>query len=310
MSEQIKVTCPSCKKELEIPADLEEFSCLYCGERSRVAAVLASKAADRGIYANLLPATLEELPKTVTRYGDYYKKITRKEFPDAFAVYEAQNADILRRMDDCAAACPEGIAACMQEVCAELLDAIEAHLKENKAWNRKSARERLFFETKVILAIFLTPLAQKLKLACAKDFRSELNRQWLARYPKENWTPGDYQTISDGFRKRKFCFITTAVCQFEGRPDDCTELTALRAFRDGWLSESEGGAELIEQYYALAPSIVACIDYCDDPVGRYAELRTRWLTPCLQAVSDGRSEDCRAIYTDMVRTLQARYLQA
>ena len=40
MSEMRKITCPQCKKELEIPVELEEFSCLYCGARSKVADLL------------------------------------------------------------------------------------------------------------------------------------------------------------------------------------------------------------------------------------------------------------------------------
>ena len=33
MSEMKTGICPKCKKELSVPADLAEFSCVYCGER-------------------------------------------------------------------------------------------------------------------------------------------------------------------------------------------------------------------------------------------------------------------------------------
>ena len=52
------------------------------------------------------------------------------------------------------------------------------------------------------------------------------------------------------------CFLTTACCQYKGLPDDCRELTELRAFRDGWLAETEEGRALTAEYYAMAPGIV------------------------------------------------------
>ena len=41
-----------------------------------------------------------------------------------------------------------------------------------------------------------------------------------------------------------------------GLPDDCRELTELRAFRDGWLAETEEDRALTAEYYAMAPGIV------------------------------------------------------
>lgn len=52
------------------------------------------------------------------------------------------------------------------------------------------------------------------------------------------------------------CFITTAVCEFMGKADDCEELTILRRFRDEWLAKQPGGRALIKEYYRVAPLIV------------------------------------------------------
>lgn len=35
---------------------------------------------------------------------------------------------------------------------------------------------------------------------------------------------------------QKFCYITTAVCETFGKPDDCYELRLLRTYRDGYLA--------------------------------------------------------------------------
>ncbi|MBO2526952.1 MAG: hypothetical protein CW335_02045 [Clostridiales bacterium] len=48
MAELIKGNCPNCGKPLEIPAELEEFSCLYCGERSKTADLRVKKPVVEG----------------------------------------------------------------------------------------------------------------------------------------------------------------------------------------------------------------------------------------------------------------------
>lgn len=306
MSEQL--TCPHCGKQLEIPSGLEEFSCLYCGKRTVTAQVLHPVTdAD---YETELRYLAERLPKTVTDYPDAFRSITRADFESSFERYERENAEILTHIDRCAAACPQGREAAIGAICEAFLDALDEHMRRDRRWTRKAQRTQVIFEVKSVLAIFLTPLARKRKAATAELFRTELNRRWLTRYPKESWTPGDYETMVEGFRRKRFCYITTATCRHEGKPDDCAELTAFRAFRDGWLSDCADGAELIERYYAEAPGIVACIDCCDAPDERYAEIRTRWLGPCYRDLQAGRQEECRARYTDMVDTLRRRYFRS
>lgn len=298
MSNSIKGNCPFCGKSLEIPAELEEFSCLYCGERSRTSVLTAQADYDETALIELA----RELPQTVTRYPDYYKKITKKDYVSAFSAYESENESLLSKMDVCICNDPHGVDAAVQTVCREFLDALDAYMQT------KQNRANIFFEVKVVLALFLTPLVKKLHLRSAEAFCKTLHAQWMERWKKEAWTAGDYQIICDGFQKRKLCFITTATCLHEGKRDDCAELTAFRAFRDGWLTQN-GGTELIEHYYRIAPSIVTAIDHCDDAQACYREIRTRWLTPCEAALQRGENVHCREIYTDMVQTLKKRYLQ-
>lgn len=296
MAELIKLTCPNCGKTLDIPGELAEFSCLYCGARSRVAALLAP--------AVELPELREKLLGTVKNHPDLFKKLDKKHFFDAFELYEFSNAETLRSLDACAAARPGG----MEQICRELVDDLEAYMTADPRWKRRGARSKVFWEVKVVLAIFLMPLVRKLGLTCAEDFRTGVHREWLARWPQERWEPGDYDTLAAGYSRRKLCFITTATCRHEGRADDCAELRAFRAFRDGWLT-AQGETALIERYYAVAPGIVTCIDHCDDADARYAEIRSRWLEPCYQALQENRPKDCRTTYVDMVQTLEQRYLQ-
>ena len=116
-------------------------------------------------------------------------------------------------------------------------------------------------DEKIILAIFFVPMVRKLQLPVSEEFVTLLQKKWVERYPKSPFYLGDYDSISGGFRKKflGLCFITTAVCQELGKPDNCAELTAFRAFRDGYLASQPDGEALIHEYYNIAPGIVTCI---------------------------------------------------
>ena len=58
-----------------------------------------------------------------------------------------------------------------------------------------------------------------------------------------------------GFRKG-FCYITTAVCESQNKPDDCYELMMPRHYRDSYLMQTEEGKRIVEEYYEIAPRIV------------------------------------------------------
>lgn len=105
------------------------------------------------------------------------------------------------------------------------------------------------------------------------------------------------------------CFITSAVCKSFHKPDDCYELTAFRAFRDDWLKKQPDGADLIQEYYQIAPEIVTHIDTSPDCNAIYLDIWNTYLEPCLRAIEDDNMEHCKSVYTSMVRTLQKQYLK-
>lgn len=97
-----------------------------------------------------------------------------------------------------------------------------------------------------------------------------------------------------------FCFITTAVCECFGKPDDCKEITILRNYRDSWLSLQDGGKELIAEYYECAPLIVSRLkqsefyyEYCELLMKKYIE-------PCLALIDECKYVECKDLYTEMV----------
>ena len=161
MAETIKIECPNCRKVLEIPQELEEFSCMYCGERMKLAELLRPTEGQTEAEAYLR----EHLPEAVTRYPDYYRRITRKDFVPTFAVYEQENSPLLRYLD--AARLPG--TDTMPRICTSLLDSLDQHMMGDKRWKNRMQRSQVVFETKLVLAIFLCPLVRKLKLESAEE---------------------------------------------------------------------------------------------------------------------------------------------
>ena len=304
MSDKIVGRCPYCGKEIEIPAELSEFSCLYCGKRSHMELLTAQQEFQVGDLLELA----SQLPQTLHDHDTLCKKINKKEYAPTFAAYEAAHQSLLKRIDSLILVAPMELDEAVRILCTTFLDTLDGNLRQDPRFGKKQGRSALLFEIKVALALFLTPLTRKLELRMAESFCTILHNLWMERYPDESWLPGVYETIIGGFRQKKLCFITTAVCSHEGKADDCRELTALRAFRDGWLTDHDGES-LIAEYYAIAPTLVTLMEHCDASRGCYSEIRTRWLEPCLSALEVGQQERCRDIYVDMVQVLRSRYLQ-
>ncbi len=96
------------------------------------------------------------------------------------------------------------------------------------------------------------------------------------------------------------CYITTAVCEEYGKPDDCYELTAFRGFRDNWLRYQLDGEELIQLYYKTAPGIVEKINSRSDRADIYHHLNDEYLSKCLAFIEQGDNEKCKEKYTNMM----------
>ena len=99
------------------------------------------------------------------------------------------------------------------------------------------------------------------------------------------------------------CFITTATCKADNLPDDCHSLTALRAFRDDWMSATAARRALVTQYYALAPQMVERINARPDRDEFYAMLRDRFILPAVARVDVGDANGAETVYTEMMTWL-------
>ena len=100
------------------------------------------------------------------------------------------------------------------------------------------------------------------------------------------------------------CFLTTAIVERRGEADDGPTLTALRAFRDGWLATRPEGPALIRQYYDTAPAIVATIP-ADHPEWDRIAAEVDEAVACLETDDP---DGAFAVYAAMVRRLTDDWL--
>ena len=96
------------------------------------------------------------------------------------------------------------------------------------------------------------------------------------------------------------CFLTGACVGYLGLPDDCKELTVLRAFRDNVLKASPEGVRLVEEYYAIAPALVEKINHSPNKDTIYQAIYER-ICQCIRAIEDGEKEKAIALYKEMVK---------
>lgn len=109
--------------------------------------------------------------------------------------------------------------------------------------------------------------------------------------------------ILGGGRSSGGCYITTAVCEYQNKQDDCYELTQFRRFRDDWLLNQPDGQYLIDKYYKTAPQIVAEIDKLPNSGEVYTRLNDLYLKPCLTNIENNEMHQCKELYTNMMHDL-------
>jgi hypothetical protein len=174
------------------------------------------------------------------------------------------------------------------------------------AEKKKRAREQRMMDLNLTMAVFVFPSILQYKGNSSQPLVDKILEGWKREFPKSNLAYAEYEEIEKGFH-RKFCYITTAVCESSGRADDCYELTLLRDYRDHYLAEQPEGNEMIHEYYDVAPSIVKHINRKGNASEIYQSIWETYLSPCIHMIEDGELESCRDLYREMVYTLKDEY---
>lgn len=104
------------------------------------------------------------------------------------------------------------------------------------------------------------------------------------------------------------CFLTTACIESAGLPDNCTELTTLRHFRDEYILKLTNGQEMIAKYYNNAPIIVQCIDSEPNPKAQYEKIFTT-IQEAVKYIIKNDNEKAIKIYIELFLRLSSTYLK-
>lgn len=316
-----EMNCPFCKGLLKVPMDLTSCVCMYCGKKIEVDSVERTVESCHE-YENLCNIAMSQGPNILLKHLDLMKSFKANLYEDAFKGYLDECFPIIQALDKACGRLPyiDRNQLSNQEYSVEteqqlvdiwvrrVLDEMEVTCKIKRSDNGKISNSRKVDENRFILALFMVPMIRETKLEVAESIADSLTREWGERYPLQKFSKADYVEIRDGFKKRKLCFITTAVCDSLGKPDDCNELQAFRTFRDSYLLKTEEGVKLVEEYYDIAPSIVNTINVLEEQNEIYMSLWEKYLIPCLEYINGGQKKECQEVYIDMVESLKRTYL--
>jgi hypothetical protein len=124
---------------------------------------------------------------------------------------------------------------------------------------------------------------------------------WCKRF--ECWRRRDQEACDAYVGGKNNCFLTSACVFHKGLADDCAELTALRKFRDSYMMKTAEGSKLVEEYYAIAPSIVEKIEKREDKDEIYDSIYADILA-CIKLIEEQKFEETVAAYAAMVRRIE------
>lgn len=183
---------------------------------------------------------------------------------------------------------------------------VDTAVEKVNAFNKKNKKEAALMDLNLTMAVFVFPAMLKYKGNATRPLVDQILVAWKTAFPKTNIQAAEFEFIEKGFH-RKFCYITTAVCETFQKPDDCYELTLLRNYRDEYLAELPEGERIIKAYYDVAPTIVKHINKKENSSEIYEGIWQNYLSPCISMIEEGKKEECKDLYIEMVETLQKEY---
>lgn len=198
----------------------------------------------------------------------------------------------------------EDAEACIEELAKVLPKRLHAELKKLP---NKRKQEQAIMTYNMGMVCFIIPMLYYGRREELDMLTERMIVHWNEHGLEMKISGTTYENIKDGFKPR-LCYITTAVCDSLGKADNCYELNLLREYRDNYLIHTEAGEEIVQKYYDIAPTIVKRISREEKADEIYQNIWDEYLKPCVSFIEDGKCEECREKYTEMVHSLQKKYL--
>lgn len=297
--EFIKGVCPHCQGELQIPQERETIICMYCGRELSVKDAQAQqKASDHPVAEESATRALQDLLYGIENPMQYFKKALYMDFYKKYLFENAKNLALLEQFY----LVGEEPRERMERVAEPLVVRVEEELKGL----RGKKKEELQLDYNLSMVVYVFPALLETNQKSGQAWIDVLAAVWKKHFPKTELKAATSKEINAGFRYR-FCYITTAVCESQKKPDDCYELSLLRSFRDDYLLRSPDGEAMVHEYYDVAPSIVKHIGRREDADQIYEDIWQQYLSPCIRLIEADRKEECVELYRHMVYDLKEQY---
>lgn len=338
--------CPTCGGVLQVPEGLEELTCMYCGKELQAKELLYQKNEDKGqqtskdsviseecqlleLYdTNPLKALelaqelfekdrfhfagnyilgMEAFPRLLIEHRELAAQFKRNSYEISMEQYIVDSKELLEYIDRACRIKSEEkeqvLSVCVKKMFRDMKEMIP-----KVAIDSKTKQSFILDDYKMVVALYLIPMILEINLEISEALADMIIIEWVKEYPKMPIRKGSYENIRDGFRKKGFCYITTAVCDTLEKEDDCYELNMFRNFRDYYLLQQEDGQVLIEEYYQVAPIIVERIDGLADRDRIYKNIWNQYLKGCLLAIEEGKDAQCKDMYCQMLLELKKQYI--
>lgn len=244
---------------------------------------------------------LEHVGEIVTKHLNLMKYFKAKSYENAFYEYMDSCRPILESLEEIAKQEPDNKDTYIKEMAENFVTQLSMDEKGKQVKGSK------LDQYKFIIALYTVPMIGELNLEISNELIEAINEQWNTAYPEHIFKIGTFGKLKDGFRQKKLCYITTAVCRYQNKDDDCYELTMFRTFRDNYMKKQVNGEALMNEYYEIAPQIVAKIHVSGNEDRVYPYILETYLTPCLEKLEQGDKEGCMKLYKEMVRNLKEEY---
>lgn len=247
---------------------------------------------------------IEGMPKLLDACNNPLQYFKKNIYPKEFQRLYQENFQTFDAIENC-----YNTVIDKEQCLANMAEALVSHGAERmNACKKRGARDRMMMDLNMAMAVFVFPMILEYKGNSSRPLVDKLMEAWKREFPKSEIKPAEYDFIEQGFHK-KFCYITSAVCESFGKPDDCYELTLLRDYRDNYLASSIDGEAMISEYYDVAPSIVKHIDMRENSREIYRGIWDEYLAPCISMIEQEQMESCRDLYREMVYTLKDKYFK-
>lgn len=197
--ESFTVICPACGKEILVPSELEEFSCVYCGAKHRLAEQLPSTLpaddADRVSVETHLLDCIRDFPNA-------YKQFNRKQYEAFYQTHKEAVAPTFESMERWACAQPTQHQSILEGFAELFVQQWEDYHQNHPKAKTKHARGLLECANKMTLALFTVPAIRSLGLSISEEFPLLLRDRFNETYPDNRFELATFEVLNSGFRKR------------------------------------------------------------------------------------------------------------